>query len=200
MSDAAADAIERFLIALGHDPHRNAALLDTGANVAAFYRDELLDGYTVDLDALFEQSIPVGRNPPLVMVRGLATHVVCPHHLTIASGTADLAYLPSDRVLGLGEVGRVVDAFAHRLSLQEDVGAAIANAFVERLGAHGAACVLELRHGCLSHHAPPGGEKKRSASVVTFAFAGTFEGDDRALALAALARGTPQRRRRKQRA
>src|SRR5262249_34878858 len=130
-----------------------------------------------------------GGRQPIVVVKGIATHVVCPHHLTIGAGHADVAYLPRDRVLGFGDVARVVDALCHRLVLQEDATRAVANAFVDRIDARGAACAMKLRHGCLAHHAP----KKRGASVTTIALAGSCEeGDDRALALAALAMEGPR--------
>ncbi|GAC1376200.1 MAG: GTP cyclohydrolase I [Polyangiales bacterium] len=189
---AAAAAIDAFRRARGHDPAREPALRGTGARVAALYRDELLDGTRADLDALFADAIPCAAGAQVVAVRGLATHVVCPHHLTIGAGRADVAYLPGDRVLGLGAVARVVDAFAHRLALQEDVGRDVARAVVDRLGARGAACVLRLRHGCLAHH----DVKQRGASVTTIALAGSCaDGPDRALVLEALrAEAAPRRR------
>jgi len=181
--EQAAAAIDAFLRALGHDPDRDAQLRGTGARVASLFADELLDGYATPVDTLFAQAIPASRGQPMVVVRGLATHVVCPHHLTIGAGHADVAYLPRDRVLGLGDVARLVDAFAHRLALQEDVTKSIAHAFVDGIDARGAVCAMRLRHGCLAHHA----EKKRGASVTTIALAGSCEeGEDRALALAAL--------------
>jgi GTP cyclohydrolase IA len=190
---AAAAAIDTFLRALGHDPDSDAALTGTGSRVASLWADELLDGHGKDVDALFADAIPAGRSTPLVIVRRLATHVVCPHHLTLGSGWADVAYLPRDRVLGLGAVAQIVDAFCHRLVLQEDACQAIARAFVDRLDAHGALCRLELRHGCLTHH----GEKKRGSLVTTIASAGSCDepGPDRAFLLGALIAGVPTDRR-----
>jgi GTP cyclohydrolase I len=187
---AAAAAIDAFLRALGHDVDSDPALRGTGARVASLYADELLDGHRIDVGALFDDAIPAGRSTPLVIVRRLATHVVCPHHLTIGSGYADVAYLPRDRVLGLGNVAQIVDAFCHRLVLQEDACQSIARAFVDRLDAHGALCRLELRHGCLVHH----GEKKRGSLVTTIASAGSCDeaGPDRAFLLGALVAGVPR--------
>jgi len=188
--DAAAAAIRAFLRALGHDPD-DESLRETGMRVALLYADELLDGHGKDLDSLFEDAIPCGRSTPLVIVRRLSTHVVCPHHLTIGSGFADIAYLPRDRVLGLGNVAQIVDALCHRLVLQEDACQAVARAFVERLDAHGAMCRLDLQHACLTHH----GEKKRSARVTTIAAAGSCEdaGPDRAFVFAGLIAAVPPR-------
>ena len=190
--DAAAAAIDAFLRALGHDPDADRELRGTGARVADLFGGELLDGYRQDLGALFDEAMPAGRGAPLVIVRRLATHVVCPHHLTIGQGFADVAYLPNDRVLGLGAVAEVVDALCHRLVLQETACRAIADAFVDRLRAHGAVCRLELRHGCLTHHGP----KKRSSLVTTIAAAGSCEdnGPDRGYVLTALIAGAPRPR------
>jgi GTP cyclohydrolase I len=184
--DAAAHALEAFLRALDLPVDSDPELRGTGARVASLFADELLDGYAIDVDALFEG--PIERRAeerwPLVTVERIQTHVVCPHHLTIGSGEASVLYLPHERVVGLGAIARLVDAFTHRLTLQETAGERIARALVERLPARGAACVLELRHGCLEHH----GERRTGARVRTLSFAGSFEpgGDDRALALAAI--------------
>jgi GTP cyclohydrolase I len=109
---------------------------------------------------------------------------VCPHHLTVARGHASVFYLPSDRVVGLGAIASVVDAFTHRLALQEDAGERIAQALVAHLHARGAACVLSFRHGCLELH----GAKRVGARVRTVSMAGSFahRSPDRALALAAI--------------
>jgi GTP cyclohydrolase I len=181
--ERAAAAVEQFLRALGHDPLHDDALRGTGARVAALY-EQLLDGYRVDVPALFSESSPAGDGAQLVVVHRLTTHVVCPHHLTLGVGHAAVAYLPSDRVVGLGVLARVVDAHGHRLVLQEDAGRAIARAILEGTHARGAACMLTLRHGCLEHQ----GERKRGARVRTLAFTGAFEqpGADRELVLAAL--------------
>ncbi len=182
---SASEAIEAFLRALGHDPATNPALRGTGARVEALYREQLLDGYRNDLDGLFADTIPVGPGAPLVVAARLPTHVVCPHHLTLGEGHTDVAYFPSDRVLGLGAVGALVDTLTHRLVLQEDVCRDVARVLVERLGARGAACRMTLRHGCLTHHPP----KKRGALVTTIALAGSCERSDADLALVIAALG-----------
>jgi len=178
---AAVTAIEAFLRAIDA---RGPEVEGTGARVASLWIDELLDGHRVDVAAIFAETIPVREGGPLVAVEHVATHMVCPHHLTIAKGHASVFYLPSDRVIGLGAIGSLVDAFTHRLVLQEDAGEQIAKALVAHLRARGAACVLRFRHGCLEHHAI----KRQGARVRTVSMAGSFaeKGPDRALALAAI--------------
>ncbi|MFI5301738.1 MAG: GTP cyclohydrolase I [Polyangiales bacterium] len=179
---AAARAIDDFVRALGHgsDP----ALAGTGRRVAALWSDELLDGYGCDVDALIADAVPVFEGDSLVVVESIATHVVCPHHLTIATGVSTVGYRPVDRVLGFGAVAALVDAYAHRFALQEDVGAAIARALVDKLGASGAACAMRLRHGCLALHGP----KQRSSRVLTLATAGAPSESDVAIVSASLRR------------
>jgi GTP cyclohydrolase IA len=165
---AASKAITEFLRALGHDPSK-PELRDTGARVASLFFEELLDGYRTDprshLTDAFES-----QAKSMVVLRNLATHIVCPHHLTIGNGTADVGYIPNGRLLGLGSLAKFVDAHAHRLVLQEDLGEVIVNDLLELLGAEGVGCRLSIRHGCLKHH----GAKKRKAVLCTLALAGSF--------------------------
>ncbi len=182
---AVARAVEALLRAFGHDPEREPHLRGTGARVADLWIDELLAGERVDLAGLFAGAMECPPDAPLVVLERLATHVVCPHHLTVAQGFASVAYLPGGRLAGLGAIAALVDACAHRLALQEDVGRDVARALVEHLGARGAACRLELRHGCLELQGP----KKRGARVVTIATAGGLDDDPLARALLASAFG-----------
>jgi GTP cyclohydrolase I len=183
----AAKAVAQFLRALGVDPSQNPELAGTPARVAEAWATELLDGYEVDVQALLEhESSPVAR-PGIVTLRNLAVSTICPHHLLPARGIGTVLYLPGTRVAGLGTVARVLDAFAHRLTLQETITSSVATALVQYLGARGAACKLVMAHDCLSSR----GERKAEAVVETIAFAGTFEqpGPDRDLAMLALGRG-----------
>jgi GTP cyclohydrolase I len=109
---------------------------------------------------------------------------MCPHHLLPARGTATVLYQPGERIAGIGTVARLVDAFAHRLALQETIGANVASALVDHLGARGAACKLALTHACLASR----GERQTAATVETLAFAGSFDraGPDRDLAVTTL--------------
>jgi GTP cyclohydrolase I len=182
--EALAHAVAAMLRALGQD-ERAPALAGTPERVANLWADELHDGYAREPSAILGDAIEVAEDAPVVRLDGLATHVVCPHHLTLAIGHADVAYIPAGRVVGLGAIAGLVDAFAHRLALQEDVGREVAGALVDHLGARAAAVGFRLSHPCLGLH----GEKKREATVQTLAFAGTAArpGDDRTLLLATMA-------------
>jgi GTP cyclohydrolase I len=183
----AEQAIVAFLRAMGLDPDRETELSGTAARVVEAWSTDLIDGYQVDVAGLLTRESSTMPSAPatLVAVRGLAIATMCPHHLLPARGTATVMYLPGQRLTGLGTLARLVDAYAHRLTLQEVIGANVTAALVEHLGARGAACQIALTHECLASR----GERQHGATVTTLAFAGTFEpaGPDRDLALTALA-------------
>ncbi len=167
---AAAEAIEAFLRALDQEP--SGDLAGTGQRVADAWADELLDGYRVNpMDVLREGSGDAGRGDHgPVVIRDLSVTTVCPHHLLPAHGTATVAYVPNRRLAGLGTIARVVDAFAHRLALQEQIGESIVKVIRHELEPHAALCILSLTHGCLVGR----GERKASAVVETMAIEGEY--------------------------
>jgi GTP cyclohydrolase I len=180
-------AVSAFLRALGRDAATDPELAGTPERVVEAWANDLVEGYDVDVPALLarESSPAPAQSVGLVVLRGLAVSTMCPHHLLPARGTATVLYLPGARVVGLGTLSRLVDAFAHRLTFQETITASVARALFEHLGARGAACRLSLVHGCLASR----GERQDQAVVETLSLAGCFEppGSDRDLALAALA-------------
>lgn len=166
----AADAIEAFLRALGHEPV--GELAGTGERVAEAWADELLDGYHVDpSEILRDGSVDAGRGDHgPVILRDMAVTTVCPHHLLPAHGTATVAYIPHRRLAGLGTIAKVVDAYAHRLALQEQIGEAIVRTMRHELEPHAALCILSMTHGCLVGR----GERKTGAVVETMAIEGEY--------------------------
>jgi len=182
----AAKAIHAFLRALGRDPDGDPELRDTPARVAEAWATDLIDGYEIDVGQLLqsESSPTPADSQGLIALRGLVVATVCPHHLLPARGTGTVVYLPGPLITGLGTLARLVDAFSHRLTLQEGIGAAVARSLVHHLSARGAACKLSMSHTCLTSR----GQRQDRALVETIALAGTFEhpGPDRDFALSAL--------------
>jgi GTP cyclohydrolase IA len=176
---AAAQAIEAFLRALGRDPAVEPELLGTGERVAAAYLDELCDGYGVDVAAILKGEAIVGTTE-VVALHDITLSTVCPHHLMPARGKASVAFGPSEQIVGLGTLVKVVDAFAHRLTLQEDIGERVAEALLVHLSARWAACRIVLDHACVSSR----GARRDGARAETVAFAG--DASFRPLALALL--------------
>jgi len=174
----AEQAILAFLKALGHDPADHPELARTPALVTEAFERELLTGYAVDVAALLTaESGKLRPDEPrgLVLLRNIHVATLCPHHLLPGIGTATVAYVPGDRVVGIGALARTVDAFARRLTLQETIGGDVVRALLEHAGARGAYCRLELSHACLSAR----GARQAEATLVTVARGGEHiaEGD-----------------------
>jgi GTP cyclohydrolase I len=165
--EAAARAIEAFLRALGRDPSHDPELAGTGARVAQAWADELLSGYAIDVDALLVESVLEGRSG-LVVVRDIPVTTTCPHHLMPSTGTATVAFSPADRLVGVGTVARVVDAFCRRLALQEQIGERVVAALGKHLQPRWAACRLVLSHACMTSR----GERAHGARVETVSTVG----------------------------
>lgn len=168
---AAARAIRDFLCAIGRDPAHDPELTLTPERVTEAFADDLLGGYAVDVPRLLAEAAPLRDAggglvaPGPVIVHDIAVTTVCPHHLMPSLGAASVGYVPGDRICGLGTLAALVDAFARRLSLQEQIGANVVRALVEHAGAKGAVCRLKLRHACLSAR----GQRQAAASVETIA-------------------------------
>lgn len=176
---AAAQGIAAFLRALGFEDR--ADLAGTPERVAQAFANELLRGEQVDLEALVREGseAATAATSGLVVVRNIAVVAVCPHHLLPAVGQATVAYLPGERLLGLGTVARLAQACSQRLALQEAIGDAIVNALLLHAGARGAFCRLSLLHTCLASR----GAEQPEARLVTLARAGSLAGADGALEL-----------------
>src|SRR4051812_13341812 len=116
---AASRAIEDFLRALGHEIVGD--LEGTGERVADAWADDLLEGESIDAAAVLrEGSLDLGMGEHgLVVIRDLAVTTMCPHHLLPAHGIGVVAYLPGEKVAGIGTVAHVLDALSRRLTLQE---------------------------------------------------------------------------------
>lgn len=165
------DAVRALVRACGVDddsPH----MAQTAARVRALWEERLLGGYGVDLAQALGQGFADPRQD-LVVIRGIAVHGVCPHHLVPFRGVAHVAYVPGGRLHGFGRIARLVDALAHRFTYQEWLTRDVADALVTHGQAKGAACLVEAEQLCLLL-----GENRRGDErVMTQAFAGCFETD-----------------------
>jgi GTP cyclohydrolase I len=162
--EAAAKAIDAFLLALGRSPEREPELAGTGARVADAFVDDLLSGYDVDVDALLAQNVFEGRSG-VVVVRDIPVATMCPHHLLPATGVAAVAFAPDRHLIGVGTVAALVDAYARRLALQEQIGESVAAALQKHLAPRWVACRLTMTHACMTLR----GERARGAIVETMA-------------------------------
>lgn len=187
---AAERAVFDFLRALGQDPEHDPTLSETPQRMTEAFATDLLAGYAIDLDKLFADGSEAngGGQAEIVALTGISVTTVCPHHLMPALGRATVAYLPGSRLLGIGTISRLVDAFARRLTLQEKIGEQVVEALVEHGGALGAYCELRLSHTCLSAR----GARQTEAELITVAKAGALSDPARFAELRlALERTTP---------
>jgi GTP cyclohydrolase IA len=160
-------AIRDWLVASGLDA-MHADLASTPARVARVWAGEFLDGYSADPAQLLGELVVGEADPDVVVVTGLRFHAMCPHHMFPYRGLAHVAYLPAGKLVGFGRLGKLVECFAHRLTLQERITSQIAEALMQHLGARGAGVVLEAEQLCL---ALPG-DKHDSSTVTTSSFLG----------------------------
>ena len=163
------NAINDLLRACGVVPE-SAHTGMTARRVRELWEKRLLGGYDIDPATV----LGVGFDDPredMVVIRGIAIHGVCPHHLVPFRGVAHVAYIPGGRLHGFGRIARLVDAIGHRFTYQEWMTRDIAEALVTHGLAKGAACVIEAEQLCLLL----GEDRRGDERVRTQAFAGCFE-------------------------
>lgn len=171
-AEAAMAGIKALLISIGEDPTREG-LLDTPARVYRAFL-EMTSGHRVDVAALLERQFDGGKYDEVIAVTGIDFVSLCEHHLLPFSGTCSVAYLPGNsRVVGLSKIPRVVDAYARRLQIQEQMTEQIASAFEKYLKPKGVGVMIEATHSCMSCR----GVRKANAKMVTSVMAGAFRRD-----------------------
>jgi len=160
--------IRDLLIYVGEDVEREG-LLDTPKRVAKAYR-EMTEGYRADIATILGTTFDVGNVDEMVVVRNLEFVSLCEHHLLPFTGTASVAYIPKDRVVGLSKIGRLLDAYSRRLQVQERLTTQITSALDEYLNTQGSACVITAHHSCMGCR----GVRKPTAEMVTSSLTGAF--------------------------
>jgi GTP cyclohydrolase I len=166
-------AVREILLAIGEDPER-PGLQRTPERVAEAYAD-FFGGLAVDPLSHLADTVSVGETESgvpatsdAVVLRDLAFRSVCEHHLLPFVGTAHVAYLPGDRVVGLGRIPAVVETLARRPQLQERLAEEIADTLVAGLDPRGVLVVLDAQHRCVTTR----GSRQEKSSTVTIASRG----------------------------
>jgi GTP cyclohydrolase I len=169
-----AEAIRTLIRWAGDDPSREG-LIDTPRRVARAWK-EYCAGYADDparhLDRVFEE---VGGYDEIVLLRDIPFQSHCEHHMAPIIGKAHIAYLPSNWVVGISKLARVLHAYARRLQVQERLTAEVANCIWDNLKPHGVAVVIEANHACMSAR----GVRTPGVSMVTSRMMGVFRDDER---------------------
>ncbi|RME00734.1 MAG: GTP cyclohydrolase I [Deltaproteobacteria bacterium] len=165
-----AEGIRRFLEGIGIGA--TGECRNTPQRVARVWKEEFLDGYTMRPEEILAEAMP-SETKSLIVVRDIAFHAICPHHLLPYSGVTHLAYLPEGKISGFSHLVRLVECFTHRLALQEEITRQIPEALIRFLGARGAACIMIAVQQCMTITGPV----SRGSRVVTSSLQGAFEKD-----------------------
>ena len=170
--EEAETAITTLLRWAGDDPSREG-LLDTPARVARAF-EEWFQGYNEDPEDYLKRTFEeVEGYDEMIVLRDIRFESHCEHHLAPIIGKAHVAYLPTNRVVGISKLARVVEAYARRLQVQEKMNAQIANCIQKVLDPKGVAVVIEAQHQCMTTR----GVHKPGVTMVTSSMLGAFRKD-----------------------
>jgi len=161
-------AVREILLAVGENPDREG-LAKTPGRVARSYTElfsGLFEDPRVHLRTVFKE-----RYDEVVLLRDIAFHSLCEHHLLPFTGRAHVAYLPDGKVVGLSKLARLVEGYARRPQVQERLTMQIADALMDELNPIGAVCVIEAVHTCMTIR----GVRKPGSVMVTSALRGIFK-------------------------
>jgi GTP cyclohydrolase IA len=168
------EAVRTLIRWTGDDPEREG-LLDTPKRVARAWR-EYTSGYgedpAVHLARTFEE---VGGYDELVLLKDIPFQSHCEHHMAPIIGKAAIAYMPTDRVVGISKLARVLQGYSRRLQVQERLTAEVAKCIWDNLKPHGVAVVVEANHACMSAR----GVRTPGVSMITSRLHGCFLDDPR---------------------
>lgn len=166
-------AVTKVLELLGEDPKREG-LLKTPSRVAKAW-EFLTEGYHEDPEAILNKALFTSSNDEMVVVRDIEFYSTCEHHMLPIIGRAHVAYIPNGKVVGLSKIPRIVNVFARRLQIQEQMTEQIADAISNAINPKGVAVVLHARHMCMEMR----GVQKINSTTVSSALRGLFKSDQR---------------------
>lgn len=166
------EAIRTILLWAGDDPSREG-LIDTPGRFGRAWRD-YCSGYAEDPAVHFKRTFSeVAGYDEVVLLRDIPFQSHCEHHLAPIVGTASIAYLPADRVVGISKLARVLNGYARRLQIQERLTAEIAECIWQNLKPQGVAVVIKATHGCMTGR----GVRTHGVEMVTSKVLGCFRDD-----------------------
>ncbi len=161
-------AVREILEAIGEDPNREG-LVKTPKRVAAMFA-ELFSG-THDDPSKHLKTFFTERYDEIVILRDIPFHSMCEHHLMPFIGTANIAYLPDGKVVGVSKLARLVEGLSHRMQVQERLTTQVADMLMEHIKPKGVAVILKAQHTCMTIR----GVKKPGSTMITSALRGIFK-------------------------
>jgi GTP cyclohydrolase IA len=153
---------------IGEDPNR-PGLRDTpkrAANAMQF----MMQGYNLNIDEVINDAMFPSDTDEMVIVKNIELYSMCEHHILPFIGKCHVAYIPKGKVIGLSKIARIVDVFARRLQIQENLTNDIANCILEKTEAAGAAVIIEAQHMCMMMR----GVEKQNSVMTTSCMLGAF--------------------------
>ena len=167
------ELVRQLLHDLGEDPTREG-LADTPKRVAKSLQF-LTSGYRADIDEVINNALFTVDYSEMVIVKDIDFYSLCEHHLLPFFGKCHIAYIPSNKVIGLSKIPRLVDVFSRRLQVQERLTNQIADVIQDKIRPLGVAVVIEASHLCMSMR----GVQKQNSLAVTSAMHGAFRNNAR---------------------
>ncbi len=158
----------KIIEAAGEDLSR-PGLQDTPQRAAKAFQ-YLTCGYTQNIDEVVNGALFPSDSDEMVIVKDIELYSLCEHHLLPFIGKAHVAYIPTGKVVGLSKIARIVDMYARRLQIQEQLTVQIAKAIEEITGAAGVGVIIEAKHMCMMMR----GVEKQNSSMKTSAMVGSF--------------------------
>ena len=171
--DRIANAYRELLQSIGEDVNREG--LQRTPDRAARALEFLTQGYRQNLDEIVNGAVFESSASEIILVKDIELYSLCEHHLLPFIGRAHVAYLPNGKVIGLSKVARIVDVFARRLQIQENLTTQIAESLMNCLQPSGVAVVVEAKHLCMMMR----GVEKQNSVMKTSCLLGTFKDDAR---------------------
>jgi len=168
------DALYRQIIAGdGEDPSRDG-LLRTPARAASAMQ-YLTHGYQQSVEEVVNNAIFESDNNQMILVKNIELYSLCEHHLLPFIGKCHVAYIPTGKVIGLSKIARIVDMFARRLQIQENLTKQIADTLMQAIQPAGVGVIIEAQHLCMMMR----GVEKQNSEMTTSMMLGTFLDHDR---------------------
>jgi GTP cyclohydrolase IA len=166
-------SIRKILEALGENPEREG-LRNTPERVMRAFQF-LTKGYQDDLDEILNGALFTVEYDEMVIIKDVEVYSLCEHHLLPFFGRCHVGYIPSDKVIGLSKIPRIVEMYSRRLQVQERLTQQIASTIEQKTSPKGVAVVIEAQHLCMMMR----GVEKQNTKMVTSTMIGKFREDQR---------------------
>jgi len=163
----------KILLAVGEDPEREGLVNTPGR--AARAMQYLTRGYEQSLDTVVNNAIFESDNDEMIVVKDIELYSLCEHHLLPFIGKCHVAYIPTGKVIGLSKIARIVDMYARRMQIQENLTKQIADSLMETIQPSGVGVIIEAQHLCMMMR----GVEKQNSRMTTSMMLGSFREHDR---------------------